>query len=138
MPAAAFQLDPRLAADTVPVGALQLCLVTLRNDARFPWVILIPQCEGASEIVDLDESDRQHLMQEVAQVSEALRDIYKPDKLNVASLGNIVPQLHVHVIARFKADAAWPHPVWGMGEAKTYNAQARGETIEKLHEALKL
>ncbi|MES2905544.1 MAG: HIT domain-containing protein [Pseudomonadota bacterium] len=131
-----FILDPRLAADTIFVGNLQLCRVLLCNDARFPWIILVPQRARISEIIDLNENDQQVLMQEIAQVSEAMRVLLKPDKLNVASLGNIVPQLHVHVIARFKEDAAWPNPVWGCGEAQNYHEDIQSRLVSKLRTGL--
>jgi diadenosine tetraphosphate (Ap4A) HIT family hydrolase len=108
-----FALDPRLEADTLEVAALPLSVVRLMNDRRFPWVILVPARPGAIEIVDLAPADRAALIEEVAQVSAVMRELFRPGKLNVAALGNVVPQLHVHVVARFTTDAAWPNPVWG-------------------------
>jgi diadenosine tetraphosphate (Ap4A) HIT family hydrolase len=110
---AAFEIDPRLAADTIDVAALPLCRVRLMNDRRYPWAILVPARHGAREIIDLDAADRARLMDEIALVSTALRDLFQPLKLNVAALGNVVAQLHVHVVARFADDAAWPRPIWG-------------------------
>jgi len=117
---AAFDLDSRLAADTVPVVDLPLCQVRLMNDATYPWLILVPRRGGAVEIVDLDPADRTRLMDEIAAVSGVLRDLTRCDKLNVAALGNMVPQLHVHVIGRFAGDPAWPGPVWGKVPARPY------------------
>ena len=108
-----FALDPRLESDTVEVTRLPLSVVRLMNDRRFPWLILVPARPGAIEIVDLAPADRAQLVEEIAIASAALRDLFRAAKLNVAALGNVVPQLHVHVIARFETDEAWPKPVWG-------------------------
>jgi diadenosine tetraphosphate (Ap4A) HIT family hydrolase len=109
----AFVLDARLDADTIEITTLPLCLVRLMNDRRFPWVILVPARPGLSEIIDLDAADRARLIEEVALVSTVMRDLFRPTKLNVGALGNVVTQLHVHVIGRFAGDAAWPGPAWG-------------------------
>lgn len=109
----AFVLDARLHADTIEIATLPLCLVRLMNDRRFPWVILVPVRPAVSEIVDLDAADRARLIEEVALVSTVMRDLFRPTKLNVGALGNVVTQLHLHVIARFASDAAWPGPAWG-------------------------
>jgi diadenosine tetraphosphate (Ap4A) HIT family hydrolase len=119
-----FALDPRLAADTLAVGDLALSRALLMNDARYPWLILVPRRAGLVEIVDLDGADRAHLMNEIALASEALRALPGVDKINVGALGNIVRQLHVHVLGRAVGDAAWPGPVWGAGKARNY---AEGE-----------
>jgi len=115
-----FTLHPTLARDTVEVTRLPLCRVLLMNDRRFPWLVLVPDREDVREIVDLPPADRAVLIEEIAQASGVLRRLYGPDKLNVGALGNIVPQLHVHVIARFTADPAWPGPVWGSGTPEAY------------------
>jgi len=128
-----FALDPRLAADTAPVCDLPLSSVRLMRDARFPWAILVPHIPGAVEIADLATADRRTLMEEVAQVSQALRRVAPCDKLNVGALGNIVAQLHVHVVARRRDDAAWPGPVWGSGGAVPY---AEGE-LDRIIDALR-
>jgi diadenosine tetraphosphate (Ap4A) HIT family hydrolase len=109
----AFVLDERLDADTIEIARLPLCLVRLMNDRRFPWVILVPARPGASEIIDLDATDRARLIEEVALVSTIMRELFRPTKLNVGALGNVVAQLHLHVIARFASDVAWPGPAWG-------------------------
>lgn len=108
-----FALDPKLAADTVDIVALPLCVARLMNDRRFPWVVLVPARPNLSEIVDLEAADRARLIEEIALVSAALRELFQPTKLNVGALGNVVAQLHVHVVARFASDDAWPGPVWG-------------------------
>lgn len=99
------------------MGDLPLSRVLVVNDANFPWVMLVPRREEIVEIVDLDEVERTQLMSEIALVSNALREVTKCDKLNVAALGNVVPQLHVHIVARRKTDSAWPKPVWGAAQA---------------------
>src|SRR5882757_8327195 len=104
----AFTLDSRLETESFPLGRFPLCEALLFNDARFPWLILVPARAGLVEIIDLDEADRQLLMREVALAAGALRTATSCHKLNVAALGNQVRQLHVHVIARFESDAAWP------------------------------
>ena len=115
-----FSLDPRLAADTLPVADLPLSAVLLARDANYPWLIMVPRRAGLVEIVDLRDAERATLMREIADVSEALRAAVRCDKLNVAALGNSVPQLHVHVIARRHDDAAWPGPIWGAAPARVY------------------
>ncbi|MBL8570542.1 MAG: HIT domain-containing protein [Phreatobacter sp.] len=132
MPAPFADLDPRLAADSVPVADLALCQVRLMNDATYPWVLLVPRREGAVEIVDLAPEDRATLMDEIALVSGVLRAMTRCDKLNVAALGNMVPQLHVHVIARFAGDPAWPGPVWGKAPAQPYAAASRDGLVSAL------
>jgi len=132
----AFSLDSRLAADTVAVVDLPLSAVRLMNDATYPWLILIPRREGAVEIVDLAPGDRVQLMEEIAHVSGVLRAMTRCDKLNVAALGNMVPQLHVHVIGRFAGDPAWPGPVWGKAPAQPYAAAPREGFIAALRARL--
>lgn len=132
MAMAAFELDSRLEADSIPVMDLQLCTLRLMNDARFPWLLLIPRRPDCVEILDLEPEDQARLWQEILAVSSVLREALKPDKLNVAALGNQVAQLHVHLIARYRHDAAWPGPVWGVGQA-----QACGEAAKPLIEQLR-
>jgi diadenosine tetraphosphate (Ap4A) HIT family hydrolase len=117
---ASFALDPRLAADTLPLPALGLSDLRLMNDRRFPWLLLVPRRAAMAEIIDLEPGDRTTLFDEVVTVSSALRAATGCDKLNVGALGNIVRQLHIHVVARFAGDAAWPGPVWGSGTAVRY------------------
>lgn len=115
-----FALHPKLEADTSPVATLGLCRVLLMNDARFPWLIMVPERAGIREIHQLEAADRALLIEEVAKVAAALEKLTGAEKMNVAALGNQVPQLHVHVIARFTADAAWPTPVWTKPGAVPY------------------
>ncbi len=131
-----FTLHPRLAADTYPIKDLALSRVLFMNDNRYPWVILVPMRPGIVEIHDLAEADRQQLMTEISVASETLAALFETDKINVGALGNIVPQLHVHVLSRRQNDAAWPGPVWGVGEAVPYSGEERIQTIEKIAAAL--
>jgi len=116
----AFSPHPQLAQDTVAIGDLALSRLLLNRDANYPWLLLVPRRAGLTEIVDLDTAAQAQLMVEIADVSAGLRDITQCDKLNVAALGNMVPQLHVHIIARRKSDVAWPRPVWGVAPAIAY------------------
>lgn len=133
-----FSLDPRLAADTHLVGELALSRLLLMDDARFPWLVLVPRIVGARELVDLDATDRATLLDEVTQVGRALETLLSPDKLNIAALGNVVAQLHVHVIARSTQDVAWPQPVWGFGTREPYAAIARERRLAELRATLAL
>ena len=122
-----FSLDPRLDADTLPVKQLGLCEVRLMNDARFPWLILVPRRAGLREVHELSRADRARLFEEIAEASRVLaaRGAFK---VNTGALGNIVAQLHVHVVARDPSDAAWPGPVWGAGTRVPYGPGA-GEAL---------
>jgi diadenosine tetraphosphate (Ap4A) HIT family hydrolase len=133
---ARFPLDPRLAGDTHEVASLPFSELLLMDDARYPWLILVPRIAGARELIDLDEGDQRALVGEITQVGRALEALLRPDKLNVAALGNVVPQLHVHVIARFANDVAWPQPVWGRGERVAYRADERAARIAEIRDAL--
>ena len=126
-----FSLDKRLAADTIPMGDLGLCSVLLMDDARFPWFILVPRRDGASEITDLSDEEAARLMSEIRIATRVMVDLAKPDKVNVAALGNVVPQLHVHVVGRFRSDPAWPGPVWGHGSRSPYPAHAAAALVER-------
>jgi diadenosine tetraphosphate (Ap4A) HIT family hydrolase len=132
-----FVLDSRLAADTHAVGDLPLSRLLLMEDARFPWLILVPRIAGARELIDLDEADRHTLLGELSDIGRALEALLRPDKLNIAALGNIVSQLHVHLIARYTQDAAWPRPVWGHAQAVAYADDAREHLLGRLREAWK-
>lgn len=131
-----FSLDPRLENDTAPVVSLPLTDVRLMNDARFPWLIMVPRRAGKAELIDLDPADRAILMEEIATVSGALKSATACEKLNVGALGNAVRQLHIHVIARFSADPAWPGPVWGHGETVAYRPEDRHRFIDQFRTAL--
>ncbi|HEY8384422.1 MAG TPA: HIT domain-containing protein [Microvirga sp.] len=128
---AAFDLDSRLAADTIPIGDLTLSSVLLLDDARFPWFVLVPRRPGASELTDLSAGDATQLMDEIRTATRVMLDLARPDKVNVGALGNVVPQLHVHVVGRFLSDPAWPGPVWGHGQRKPYPAHAAAALVER-------
>ncbi|WP_232631101.1 HIT domain-containing protein [Methylobacterium sp. Leaf118] len=127
----AFSLDPRLSADTHAVGDLALCSVLLMDDARFPWLILVPRRAGVSELTDLSAVDAATLTGEIRIAVSVVQALVRPDKVNVATLGNVVPQLHLHVVARFRSDPAWPGPVWGHGERRPYPLHARAQILER-------
>jgi diadenosine tetraphosphate (Ap4A) HIT family hydrolase len=131
-----FALDPRLAADTRPVASLALCDVLLMNDARFAWLVLVPRRPGLVEVADLPDAEQALLWEETRHAAAALRAVAPCDKLNLGALGNIVRQLHVHVVARREGDAAWPGPVWGRGPAEPYVDDARAVLVERLRGAL--
>lgn len=131
-----FALDEKLAADTAFVCDLPLCRVLLMNDARFPWLILVPRLPDLAEINDLAAHERGTLMEEIATCANILREVAPSDKINVGALGNIVRQLHVHIVARVEGDAAWPGPVWGSGAAKPYDDNWRGGLINALRTRL--
>ena len=131
-----YELHPQLAADTHPVAALPLCDLRLMDDANYPWLVLVPRLPEARDLVDLDQAQRHELSDEIDRASRALRDGFQPFKLNVAALGNLVPQLHVHVIARYENDPAWPSPVWGRVAARPYTPELLVERIALLRETL--
>jgi len=120
-----FALDPRLASDTSLVGDLPLSRALLMNDARYPWLILVPRRAGLIEITDLAPDQRAQLIEETALVAAAISELPEVEKVNLGALGNIVRQLHVHVLGRRAGDMAWPGPVWGKGTAEPYEAAAR-------------
>jgi diadenosine tetraphosphate (Ap4A) HIT family hydrolase len=126
-----FVLDARLAGDTIPVGDLALSSVLLLDDARFPWLVLVPRRPGASELTDLAEEDAAALMREVRLAVGVMERLSKPDKVNVGALGNVVAQLHVHVVGRFRSDPAWPGPVWGHGSRQPYPPHAAAALVER-------
>lgn len=129
-----FELHPQLAADTFTVGDLPLCRMLLMNDARFPWVILVPRRGNISEFYQLSMQDQRLLWQESALVAEKLMQLTEADKLNLAALGNVVPQLHLHHVARFQEDMAWPKPVWGQGVAVAYDESEKQQMLQNLQE----
>jgi diadenosine tetraphosphate (Ap4A) HIT family hydrolase len=133
---AVFVLDPRLQQDTLPIGDFPLCRLLLSNDSNYPWFILVPRREDISELFQLDDADQQLLWKETTALAETLKDSFDADKLNVATLGNVVSQLHMHVIVRKRDDAAWPAPVWGKHPAKPYNAEQVSAIRERLRGAL--
>jgi diadenosine tetraphosphate (Ap4A) HIT family hydrolase len=131
-----FKLDDRLQRDCLDLGRIELCRVLLMNDSRFPWFILVPERVGVSEIHDLDANDRALLMSESCALGEALSRAFSAHKLNVAALGNMVPQLHLHHVVRYRGDPAWPRPVWCEGSAVAYPADLAKRTVERLRSEL--
>jgi diadenosine tetraphosphate (Ap4A) HIT family hydrolase len=131
-----WSLHPQLAQDTVPVGDLALSRVLLASDANYPWLILVPRLPGLIELIDLEENAQVQLLGEIATAARALKAITECDKLNIATLGNQVAQLHVHVIARRHSDAAWPKPVWGAAPPAAYTPTIRDGLIGALRRAL--
>jgi diadenosine tetraphosphate (Ap4A) HIT family hydrolase len=133
-----FILHPQLERDTVRIGDLALSRVLLMNDANYPWLILVPRREEVIEFIELAEDERTQLMQEIAKVSEALKALTECEKLNVAAIGNVVPQLHVHIVARRHSDRAWPKPVWGAVPAIAYEPRMRDGFVGALRGKLGL
>lgn len=131
-----YTLHARLAKDSLAVTDLPLCTVRLMDDKRFPWLLLIPRVADASEWIDLSREQQHQLSDEIAIVSHILKALVTPDKLNIATLGNRVEQLHVHLIARYRGDAAWPDPVWGAGVSVSYTAEESRGFIYDLKSAL--
>ncbi len=132
----AWHLHPQLADDTAPVIELPLCEVRLMDDANHPWLVLVPRVADIVEFIELNPAQRAQLTTEIDAACHALKALFKPDKLNVAALGNLVPQLHVHVIARYKTDIAWPRPVWGAADARPYAPEELIQRVRALGAAL--
>lgn len=131
-----FALDPRLAADGLPLGRFALSRLLMMNDATYPWLILVPERPGISELFELAPADLAALTDETALIARMLKTLVGADKINVAALGNVVAQLHVHVIARFTTDPAWPAPVWGRAPASPYAADAASRMLAAVTSAL--
>ena len=131
-----FTLHKQLEADTAFITDLPLSQARLLNDSQYPWIILIPRRVGATEIYKLSTDDQSQLLAESAQVCRAMEVLFAPDKMNVAAIGNMVPQLHLHHVARFRTDIAWPAPVWGFAQAVTYDATTVQNTVDRVREEL--
>ncbi len=127
-----FELHPRLKADTFEIGHFPLSTLLLINDANYPWFVLVPRLEGIGEIHELTDTDLQQLMRESSALSKKLALLFGARKMNIAALGNVVPQLHIHHIVRYEYDPAWPDPVWGKVPARPYTETERGEVIARL------
>jgi diadenosine tetraphosphate (Ap4A) HIT family hydrolase len=130
----AWSLHPQLANDTISIGDLPLARTLLMNDASYPWLVLVPRRAGIEEIIDLDDDQQMQLMSEISMLAHVLKDVTGCHKLNIATIGNVVPQLHVHIVARRRDDAAWPRPVWGIVPARPYEQQARDRLIAAIRE----
>ncbi|MBN9033510.1 MAG: diadenosine tetraphosphate hydrolase [Rhizobiales bacterium 63-7] len=131
-----FELDGRLARDSILLTELGLCQVRLQNERRWPWLVLVPQRNGMSEIFDLPPEDQAALLSETTRVAAALKSVTDATKINIGALGNIVRQLHVHVIARAEGDDNWPGPVWGFGKAEPYDDAIKDEFVSRLLKVL--
>lgn len=131
-----IKLHPQLEKDCIVLGEFNLCTLLLLNDSNYPWFILLPKRENVTEIYRLSQPDQQQLSEESAFFCQCLEDLFQPDKLNIAALGNVVPQLHIHHIARFKTDASWPAPVWGAVKPVPYQAEQIQQLSSRLLEWL--
>ncbi|HBD11955.1 MAG TPA: HIT family protein [Porticoccaceae bacterium] len=131
-----FELDQRLQQDTYHIGDWPLCTLLLHKDSNYPWCILVPRRPGIVEIHQLDSDDQTRLIRESTLLTQAMTALFSPDKLNIAALGNIVPQLHLHHIARYRVDPAWPAPVWGAIEPVAYKQDLATQRIESLQQTL--
>ena len=131
-----WKLDSTLERDTVTVGDLPLSRVLLINDANYPWLLLVPRRKGASEITDLEYVEQAQLMTEITAAGRVLKELTDCHKINTAALGNVVPQLHVHVIARRRGDAAWPKPVWGAAPPRDYEREALHNFVQPLRKKI--
>ncbi|RLA21076.1 MAG: HIT family protein [Gammaproteobacteria bacterium] len=127
-----FNLHPQLEADSITIGDFPLSRLLLINDSNYPWFVLVPRQSDISEIYQLSEQDQIQLTQESAFLSKQISELYDADKINIAALGNMVPQLHIHHIVRFTNDSSWPHPIWGRAPAKPYNDKQLSETLALL------
>jgi diadenosine tetraphosphate (Ap4A) HIT family hydrolase len=133
-----WSLHPQLVQDTAEIGDLPLARVLLMNDANYPWLVLVPRLADAVEIIDLDDGQQVQMMYEISLLARVLKDVSKCDKLNVAAIGNVVPQLHLHVVGRSRSDAAWPRPVWGAAAARAYQPAARDRLIAAIRQKIAL
>ncbi len=131
-----FLLDKTLEKDSVFIADLPLSQLRLLKNASWPWVMLVPRRNDMRDTIDLSTDEQQQLMDEIARVSFVMRSVFKPHKLNVANLGNVVSQLHVHIVARFENDPAWPGPIWGSGHSKDYDEQEKMRIVDAFKKGL--
>lgn len=128
-------LHPQLQADCLVIGRFPLCHLLLMRDANYPWFILVPDRTGIAEIYQLNAADQRQLIRESSWLAAALAEVFQADKLNIAALGNVVPQLHVHHVVRYRTDAAWPAPIWGRLPLKPYSEETLAAVIARLKQA---
>ncbi|MFZ2404458.1 MAG: HIT domain-containing protein [Methylobacter sp.] len=131
-----FQLHPRLAQDCIAVGRFELCRLLMMNDSLYPWFILVPERADLREIYQLSKADRAALTEESSYLAENLAALYKADKMNIAAIGNMVPQLHIHHIVRYQTDKAWPAPVWGKFDAVPYTERQIADNVARIKDQL--
>ena len=131
-----FELHPQLKEDTIAIGQFKLCMVLLHKDANYPWVILVPKRANIKEIHHLAEDDQIQMIKESSHLAEVMTSLFAPTTMNVAALGNMVPQLHVHHVARYEGDPAWPGAIWGKHPAKNYDEATLEERLQRLHSSL--
>jgi diadenosine tetraphosphate (Ap4A) HIT family hydrolase len=133
-----FQLHPRLKEDCIAIGRFDLCQLLMMNDSQYPWFILVPEKAGIKEIYQLSKPEQHTLTEESSYLAEKLATLYKADKLNIAAIGNLVPQLHIHHVVRHQTDKAWPAPIWGKFDAIPYTQQQISENIARVKKQLKI
>lgn len=133
-----FKLDARLENDTIELGNIEFIKVLMSKDSNYPWLILVPEIANATELFDLDAQQQQLLMQTITKISKDMQVEFSADKINVGALGNVVKQLHIHIVARFETDIAWPGPIWGQHPAKPYTQEQLETQINKMKEMLGL
>ncbi|WP_432740487.1 HIT family protein [Methylobacter sp. G7] len=133
-----FQLHPRLEQDCIVIGRFELCRLLMMNDSQYPWFILVPERAGLQEIYQLNKTERELLTEESSYLAETLANLYQADKMNIAAIGNLVPQLHIHHIVRYQTDKAWPAPVWGKFAAEPYTEQQIADTLARVKDQLKM
>lgn len=131
-----FILHPQLEKDTFFIGSLNISDILLMNDSRYPWIILVPRINNVCDITDLEDAERIQFNEEVHQIASLIKKSYQPERINIAMLGNVVPQLHCHIIPRFKEDFAWAKPVWGIGESIPYTKEQQEKIIPLLQKLL--
>ena len=132
-----FQLHPRLEQDCIAIGRFELCRLLMMNDSQYPWFVLVPERADMREIYQLSKTDRQLLTEESSYLAENLAILYQADKMNIAAIGNMVPQLHIHHIVRYQTDKAWPAPVWGKFDAVPYTEQQIADNLTRIKKQLK-
>ena len=133
-----FQLHPRLKEDCIAIGRFDLCQLLMMNDSQYPWFILVPEKPDIKEIYQLGKLDRHTLTEESSYLAENLAALFKADKMNIAAIGNLVPQLHIHHVVRYQTDKAWPAPIWGKFAAVAYTQQQIADNIARVKEQLKI
>lgn len=133
-----FQLHPRLEQDCIAIGRFELCRLLMMNDSQYPWFILVPERADLQEIYQLSTADRQLLIEESSYLAENLAVLFNADKMNIAAIGNMVPQLHVHHVVRYQIDKAWPAPIWGKFDTVPYTEQQIAENLARIKEQLEL